>query len=164
MKFVSRNEIGQFDFTDCRITSVTQNGADMEFELESLIVLENNSQNSNYTKSYADTSKMTLKESIIESIMIAGYKTYDAYDNLVSEVADKVIEEKQYGEVLTHIKGSYLYRMVKVSEDEKLTYDLEIEELGEDGLLDLRNDTYVIRVTFTECIIEWDKYLNRVQS
>lgn len=164
MAFVSRNEIGQFDFSDCCIKEIGYDGNDLVFELEALIVLENNTQNSNYTKSYADVAKLTLKDCEVISMFVAGYKEYDANDCIVADIPDKPIAEDAYMDTIGSMKDSYLYRFIKVSEDDGYSYDFEVEQSGPDELVDLRSDTYVVRVKFSECVVKWDKYLNRVQQ
>ena len=164
MKFVSKNELGLFDFSDCRISNVKCDGNMLEFTLESLIVLENNSQNSNYTKSYADTTIMTLKNCTIQSAYIAGYKVYDANDNLVEQIDDISVEKTEYKKMIEGFKDSYLCRVMKCESDQGYVYELEVEQEGEEQFQDLRSDMYVVKVEFLEAVCEWDRYLNRVQS
>lgn len=164
MAFKSVNEISQFDFEDCRVTKIYKDSSSLVMELESLIVLENNTQNSNYTKSYADTTELTLEECTVKSITLAGYKVYDANDNLVEEVKDKPISEADFDSVLKGLSDSYLYRFIKVSDDDGYEYDFEVEKSEEGQMVDLRNDTYVVRVKFTNSIFKWERYMNRVQS
>ena len=164
MKFVSNNELGMFDFSDCKIGDVNYDGNVLVFTLESLIVLENNSQNSNYTKSYADTTIMTLKNCVIQSAYIAGYKVYDANDNLVEQIDDISVEKTEYNKMIEGFKDSYLCRAMKCESDQGYVYELEVEQEGEEQFQDLRSDMYVVKVEFSEAVCEWDRYLNRVQS
>ena len=164
MAFVSKNEINQFDFSDCKIIEVKYSQGQLVMKLESLIVLENNTQNANYTKSYADTVEMVLSDCAIESVILAGYKVYDANDILVEEVQDKVFEADKYSEIIEKTKDAYLYRFIKVSDDEGYVYDFEVEQSEPGEIMDLRNDTYVFRVKFSDSVFTWDRYLNRVQN
>ena len=56
MAYKSMDEIEQFRFDDCQIDSFRTIGQDLILEVEALIVRANNSQNTNYTESYADTT------------------------------------------------------------------------------------------------------------
>ena len=60
MGFKSVNEIEKFTFDDCVISSFKVNEAGIILVLEALIVDSNNSQNTNYTESYADTTTVRL--------------------------------------------------------------------------------------------------------
>lgn len=162
--FKSENELDKFIFDDCVVNNVILTDTEMIFELEALIVGERNSQNTNFTKSYADTAKMVLSDVEINSMVIAGYKVYDADDNLVETIDDKEILVDEYSKHFDAMKGAYLYRVLEdSSEDGKFTYDIEIES-AYDNVQDLRSDTYVINASFSKSLISWDRYLNRVNN
>lgn len=165
MSYIAQNEIEQFLFDDCQITDFKSDEKDIRFTLEALIVLEGNSQNSNYTKSYADTTILTLKDAKIESITLAGYKLYDANDNLLEEIPDKSVAKVEWNKCLTALKDMYLYRVYLVEKTEDgFVYDFETEQFSVEPVPDLREDSYIIRISFSESVFSWDKYLNRVQG
>ena len=60
MGFRSENEIYNFDFRDATIEGVEIGPEEILIKVDGLIVEPENSQNENYTKSYADTSKIRL--------------------------------------------------------------------------------------------------------
>lgn len=164
MSFVSKNEIEQFSFDDCQIAEFNIASDYIELKLDGLIVNERNTQNANFTKSYADTTKLRLNDGKILSVVIAGFSVYDADDNLIERIDDKEVAPMEWDSIPNKIKGAYLYRMLGEKNDDRYVYDLEIEQYTETGVPDLRDDTYIIKIEFSESIFSWDKYLNRVQN
>ena len=172
MSFVSKNEIEQFSFDDCQISKIENTKEDLVLYLDALIVRERNSQNTNFTLSYADTTKVTLKNFRIYSAFLAGYKMYDANDKLLSEIPDREIAVTEWDSSLKKCEGAYLYRMMKATEEEAsgledkraFVYDIEVENYTDEGIPDFTGDTYVFRVGFDESVFSWDRYLNRVQN
>ena len=93
MGFKSVNEIEKFTFDDCVISSFKVNEAGIILVLEALIVDSNNSQNTNYTESYADTTTVRLLDGKIISAKKDGYRYYDANEVLMEEVPDTVLSD-----------------------------------------------------------------------
>jgi len=171
MAFVSKNEIEQFSFEDCQISSVEKTENDIIFYLEALMVRERNSQNTNYTLSYADTTKAILSNAKIYSVVLAGYKVFDANDNLVENVEDKIVAKEEWDNVFSNLKNAYLYRMISITDEEKagledakaFVYDIEVEAFEDPDIQDLREDAYTLRIGFDKSTFSWNRYLNRVQ-
>ena len=163
MAFKSINEIEKFRFDDCQISRFEVNEQGIELELEALIVKADNSQNANYTESYAATTRMQLVSGKILHGKKDGYKYYDANDVLISEVADTELTEDELGVFPKQCAGAYLYEMKKESEAEDgFAYTLGIEfEDPEDGTV---GDSYRLRVAFVKAVVTWERYMNRVQT
>ena len=60
MKYQSVNEFSHFSFSDCVLTEMSASPAGIQLTLEALIVLPENSQNTNFTASYAGTVQLRL--------------------------------------------------------------------------------------------------------
>ena len=163
MAFKSVNEIEKFRFDDCQISRFEVNEQGIEIELEALIVKADNSQNTNYTESYAGTTKMQLVSGKILRGKKDGYKYYDANDVLISEVADTELTKEELTVFPGQCEGAYLYEMKKESEaEDRFTYTLGIEfEDPEDGTV---SDSYSLTVTFVKAVVTWEHYMNRVQA
>ena len=84
--YKSVDELEHFRFDDCQIDTfaVTENG--VELMVEALIVRADNSQNTNYTESYAGTTKIRITDGKLIRCVRDGYKYYDANDVLQYEV------------------------------------------------------------------------------
>lgn len=154
--FKSINEIDNFSFDDCVFAGFTQAEDGLVAELEALIVKANNSQNSNFTDSYAGTTQCKMIGGRITQIMKAGYRYYDADGKLIRSVEDEEVSKLEWDSLLTKMKGSYL----AACEKDENGYLLEIEMCEEDGA----GDTYLCSVECGDIIFTWERYMNRVQK
>ena len=80
MSFKSVNEVEKFRYDDCCIIKRKDIEADLVLEVEALIVKGNNSQNTNYTESYADVTQIIFKDATIVKGIKDGMRRYDADD------------------------------------------------------------------------------------
>ncbi len=147
--------MNKFSFADCVVSEVNRDKSTLKFTVDALIVKANNSQNSNYTESYADTAVITLKNIEIIALLKEGYNHYDADDNLIEEVPDEPIAPSDYPEVFKSWAGAYLDRF----DIEDGEYVIEIEMTDEVGAI---ADSYELHVTSDNATVTWDRYLNRV--
>ena len=76
--FKSIDEIDKFSYEDCVLTGMEWAEDGLIFEVEALIVKENNSQNSNFTESYAGPATIKLVDGRITDVIKTGFKYYDA--------------------------------------------------------------------------------------
>lgn len=157
MKYISKNESDRFKYDDCYISEVKWEGDSLAFTVDALIVKSNNSQNTNYTDSYADTAQMVFEHAKITRVVLEGFKRYDANDNLIEEVEDKQISVDDVN--INDFAGQYLPSVQKVGDGE---YCIEIEYADEDP--SAVTDVYEVRIAAEEVCVLWDKYLNRVQN
>lgn len=137
-------------------SKITEEG--IRLELDALIVRANNSQNSNYTDSYAGETVCNLKKGKITSFIKAGYKYYDANDNLVEEKPDELMEvsDKDIENILTDIY------MPELEKNDDGTYTLVAEVISED--ISENVDVYIVTIECEEVVITWEHYMNRVQN
>lgn len=162
MSFKSVNEIFNFDFQDATISNV-KIGDDITFNLEALIIEPENSQNDNYTKSYADTSKVKLTNGKLLSAIRDGYRHYDANDKLIEDVADESLDLDQSKMILKGCNGAYLYaiEMCNESSEDLFVYNLCVEFPNMDYDTTVTK-SYQFKVSFTESVITWERYMNKV--
>lgn len=159
MGFKSVNEVENFRFDDCQICRFSPMENGVELEVEALIVRANNSQNTNYTESYAGTAKICLQGGKVIRCIRDGYKYYDANDVLQSEVPDYELSVAQTAEFPKKCEGAYLFEMKK---DDDKGYKLGIEfEDPEDNTV---GDSYQVYVTCDQLVVTWEQYMNRVQT
>lgn len=153
--FKSVNEVENFSFEDCVFSRLDVAEDGLIFEAEALIVRANNSQNANFTDSYAGTSHIKLVNGTIDNVLKAGYKYYDADGKLLKSVADEPVPESDRGALYKLLQGSYLPSCEKTGKG----YLLEIEMCEEDGV----GASYLIEVSCNALEITWERYMNRVQ-
>lgn len=155
--FKSENEIEKFNYDDCIISDFKIMEDKIVLILNSLIVCANNSQNSNYTDSYAGETRLCFEAGKIEAFLKEGYKYYDANDKLISEFKDENIEidgfdfEKTFSKVF----------LIGISINEKNQYVLRVEMPEAEAVT--VTDTYEIIISAVNVNFSWEKYMNRVQ-
>ncbi len=160
--FQSKNEIGQFSFADARILSSRLDEHTWTLETEALIVLPGNSQNTNYTKSYADTASILFTGAVVEKAVKEGFRRYDADDRLLEEVPDKELSQQEIKKLLSELPEKYLYDVQCVEEENDRFAVLGIEYPTED-LTGADAESYQIRIRYKDVTVTWERYLNRVE-
>ena len=163
MSFKSVNEIEEFRFDDCVISCMEATDSDVRLQVEALIVKPRNSQNTNYTESYAGTTDIIFECGRIVSGVKDGYKYYNADEVLINEVPDTILSEAEIKELMTSCQGAYLYELEKKPEEDGLFYcNLCIEFVDEAE--NTMADSYRLLVSFENAVFKWEHYMNRVQS
>ena len=165
MSFRSVNEIEQFSFRDCVIRRFETTESGLRLELCALIVEPGNSQNTNYTRSYAGDTVLTLKNACIEKGIREGFRYYSADNVLLSETPDEELSPAAISALLPVFENAYLYdiRLLPSSQDGYVcVLGIEMPDDPEEpaGV----TDTYQLRISFAEAIFTWEQYLNRVGS
>lgn len=162
MGFKSVNEIEQFIFDDCQLSEIKVSESGVEMILEALIVRKNNSQNSNFTESYAGTTTARFPGGKILSGVKDGYKYYNADEVLIKEVADQPLTEEDIVRIFKESEGAYLYSFEKDKEENGLLYySFGIEFV--DTVDNTMSDSYHFEISFEKAIFEWERYMNKVQ-
>lgn len=162
MGFKSVNEIEQFIFDDCQIGEIKVSDINIEMCLEALIVRKNNSQNTNFTESYAATTTARFLLGKILSGVKDGYKYYNADDVLLKEVPDQPLDLDEINNILKKSEGAYLFEFEKDKEENGLfyyTFGIEFVDETENTM----SDSYHFKMSFEKAIFEWERYLNKVQ-
>lgn len=157
MSYVSKNEPSNFRYDDCVINEVKWKGNTLSFLVEALIVKANNSQNTNFTESYAGDTRIAFDNAKITKIIKEGYKKYDANDNLLEAIEDKEVSADEVE--LCDFGGQYLISLQQI--DTKL-YSVEVEYADEDP--SVITDVYELTIEADSVIATWDRYMNRVQN
>lgn len=160
--FRSINEIENFRYDDCRIIRRKNTESDIVIDVEALIVKSNNSQNSNFTESYADVTQLCFEKGTVIRGIKDGMKKYDANEKLVEEVPDVTLDEASLNNVWGNLGGMYLQGIERIADTNE--YVLFLEKANEDQYDTLPSDTYQVKIQCDNVIISWDRYLNRVQQ
>ena len=153
--FKSIDETERFSYEDCVLTGMERAEDGLILDVEALIVKENNSQNTNFTESYAGPAKIKLVDSKITNLIKVGFKYYNADGLLIKTVPDERIDESGWNSLLESFPGNYLADI----EAGNGYYVIVIEMSEEDGT---QGNSYLIKADASSVIITWDKYLNRV--
>lgn len=163
--FRSTDEIFNFDFQDAVIDNVKFSENSIVLNVSALIVEPENSQNENFTKSYADSTKIKFFNGNITSGIKDGYKLYDANDKIVEEVPDTYLSIDEIKLILKNAKGAYLFALDANSDstEELFSYNLSIEFPNEEEYDTTVTKSYQVGITFNKVTFEWERYLNKVQ-
>lgn len=165
MGFESTNEIDKFSFDDCVVKKFEVQEGQLYLELEALIVKAQNSQNTNYTESYAGPTTVRLDGGKIISGIKEGYKYFDANEVLLEEKPDQQLTEQELKEFPAKCQDVYLFSMKEDKvEDGRFTYFMEIEFPGEDEYDKTMNDVFELKIEFEKAVFSWEFYLNRVEN
>lgn len=158
MKFRTVNEIDKFGYKDSYVIESAFTDDKVSFVVGALIVKANNSQNSNFTDSYASDATVTFEKATINKLVQCGYRRFDANDVLLEEIPDKDIPFAAL-DMPKLFNGSYFTKIECISEG---MYVISIECAGDDPYV--IDDEYELTLECGDVVIEWDKYLNRVQD
>ena len=156
----SVDEIDRLDFKDCSITDAHLDEDGIRLGLEALIIRANNSQNENYTDSYAGETRMKLEHGRIEEIVREGYRYYNADNELIREVPDEKIGADGIEDLPALFIGSYLAGMEVITPGR---CQLFVETVSEEDHMTAA-DSYRIQISYDRAVFTWDRYLNRVQQ
>ena len=147
MKYTTRNEFCNFEFSEVHIDDVKiQNGV-FQMVLDDVKILPENSTNRDIRKMRANGLVLTIEDAQINSFVEEGYKTYDADGNLLREDPGIELDEQQYRDIYEFFIDSYAY-LIAQNEDE---YTFVIDGTNE--------RTYTIIVQGSGDVEEWDKFL-----
>ncbi len=163
MKFIAVNELEHFNFRDAVIHSfqVDSKLKTINLELKAVIVTPDNSQNGNATYSYAGDLYMRFLGARLQKGVKEGYKYFDANDVLIEEIPDTPLSLPEMDALPGGLEGAYMWNMTKVEDAQNDTGHF-LYLMGID-LDDEANTTYWLQVEFDKVVMEWDKYMNRVE-
>jgi hypothetical protein len=164
MSYQSVNELEQFSFEDCKITGLSFGESNIRLEVEALIVKPSNSQNSNYTESYAGPAVILLEGGRLTGGFREGYKYYDANEVLIREVEDEPAAVDEIRAMEKTFVDAWLFAMEKKSASEDgFVYVLAIEMPEKEDAPDAVTDSWQLEVRFDRAVVSWEFYENRVQ-
>lgn len=173
MSFCSVNELPKFSFEDCVVAKAYLTGGQVRFSLEAVRVKPDNSQNTHYTESYADTADLDLKGAEIVSLVKEGWRMYNADGVLEDEVPDEPVPADLYRSVAERLAGAYLFSVKELPAGDvpgddagaaRRTAVLRFEIPSEVEFDTSPTESYELTVSFTDSYLRWERYLNKVQS
>lgn len=156
--FKTVNETEKFRYDDCVINKMIIDETGISLSVDALIVKADNSQNSNYTESYADTADIEINGGLVTRIIRDGYKMYDANDVLIKEVPDEEIDinSEMWS---TKFEGQFLVGIKRIEEKEAVL-EIEINDEEAAGVA----DSFSVNIKCNDINIKWERYLNRVST
>jgi len=160
MKFKSVNEFDTFQFKEAALQSVKLNDTQMTVGIEGAVIRSDNSNNTRFEDMYCAFMELTLDGFSMKRFVEQGYKYYDMDGKLISEVPDRVLEQKEQEAVLNTLSGAYLFRLEKSQDLDGYEMIFDVESDDDDGFA----KTYQMDFDFKDSIAGWDRFSGPVNG
>lgn len=165
MKYKSVDEIEKFSFNDCVIRSFRIEDGRVELELDALIVEPTNSQNKNFTRSFADITSVRFLGGKLEYAIRDGYRLRDPNGKITEEKPDTILSAEEAAPIPKTCEGTYLYAIENQAKTNgRKTVSLNVEFPQENQYDTLITDSYRFYISYDKAVFEWDRFLNKVQE
>lgn len=153
MRFQLENQLEQFIFQDSQLVS-WKSGDNIQLEIAAPVAKATNPRNESMEERYIETIQLHLLDARVESIVKEGYKYYDANDVLVEQVPDQPVAPLEYDSIIKKcVDGqAYLFQLEPQQVENGFSYRM---------FLDLEETTYMITVSFSKSIAEWERFQNK---
>lgn len=147
MKYKTTNELSGFDFLDAYIGEIRALSDTFTMVLDNVKILPDNSKNRDIRKMRTNELELKIQNAKIADFVEEGYKIYDADGNLKEKKEDRPVSEADYTKEFEKLSGCVIYTLEKTGD----TYEFSI---------DTEDHTYLLRVSGSEDIEEWERFLN----
>jgi hypothetical protein len=147
MKYKTTNEWNHFDFSQAYISEVRSTLDSLYLVLDNVVILPENSCNRDIRKMRANQLQFTITDANISSFVEEGYKVYDANGNLTRQESNRVLNTDQYAQGFEALVDCTIYSIEKQDSQYEISIDTE-------------DHTFLLVVTGSGDIQEWDKFLN----
>lgn len=151
MKYSTINEWDHFGFSEAYISEIQKINDCYQFTLDNVMIDPENSQNRDIRQMRANELYFRIQDAQIVRFVEEGYKVYNADGKLMEQYEDKDIHPENYNEILKSFADgeSCIYALEKTEDTYVITIDASNER------------TYVLYITGTRDIEEWNRFLNR---
>lgn len=165
MKFKAVDEIDQFSFDDCTIKEFKVEPDRVSLQLDALIVEPNNSQNTNFTRSYAGLTYVRFLGGKLEYAVKDGFRLRDPNGKIIEQRPDKLLSADEAAPIPETCAGASLYAIENQAKKEgRKVVSLNIDFPQENEYDTLVTDSYRFYISYDKAIFEWENYLSKVQE
>lgn len=151
MKYQSIDALEDFSFTEAVIFDTEYGSSHLKFQLANVTILSSNENNRDIMDMRTNDLILTFEKPDILSIIEEGYKVYDADEQLIEEVPDKIIPPDNYATFIQSILESPIYSIDILSKEHCI--------INIDGSED--KNSLRIELKFQHSIAEWDRFLKK---
>ena len=109
MKYTTTDELEHFSFTEAYIADVQVTGGFFHMTLSNVTILPENSCNRDIREMRANDLVLKIEEPVIRSLVLEGYKVYDANGALLRTCEDEVIDQAAWNETIRSFADGTLY-------------------------------------------------------
>lgn len=150
MKYTTTNEWQHFEFSEAYIAEIQKVNGYFQITLDNVVICPVNSKNYDIRRMRTNGLLFKIQDGVVESLTEEGYQVYDADGRLLHQYEDREIPPEDHNACLKSFMDG-----------ECTLYQIEKTENIYTFFIDASNDrTYVLRVTGSRDIEEWDRFLN----
>ena len=156
MKYKCVNELSKFGFQEAGLISCDYKEGTMNLTFEGVIAMYDNPHNQKFEDCYISATQMRLKNASIVKFFLEGAKYYDANDVLLEEVPDRDIMPEACMETIEKLSNSAVFMLREKNTDQEETKCCIMA-------VDVEEDTYWMEIQYEKAVIEWERFMNKVQ-
>lgn len=163
MKYKSVNEIDTMSFRDSSVVRCIYSAKQgvLEFELNGVVVRENNSANELYTDRYVSDMQIRFTDPEIEALLLEGHSYYDANDVLLEKVPDTPVPVDEYEDKMKTFEGNVIFYAGEPRDNAAEGHgDRKCFQM----IVDVEEDSYVLSVYYDKVIAQWEHFMNKVMN
>lgn len=151
MKYQTVDSLEDFSFTEAAIFDAEYTSSHLKLQLANVTILSSNEHNRDIMDMRTNDLILTFESPMIHIIVKEGYKVYDANEQLIEKVPDKIISEAEYTSIIKSLSESSIYSIDILSKNHCVIN------------IDSSNDStgYRIELMFQHSIVQWDRFLNK---
>lgn len=151
MKYQTIDSLDDFSFTEAAIFDVEYTSSHLKLQLANVTILSSNEHNRDIMDMRTNDLILTFEQPIIHVIIEEGYKVYDANEQLIEKVPDKIISETEYASMIQSLPESSIYSIDILSKNHcVINIDTSDNSAG-----------YRIELMFQHSIVQWDRFLKK---
>ena len=158
MKFKVVDQLDKFAFREVQLSGCELKDGTFRMTMAGAISKYNNPCNERFQDWYILEAYARFENAEIMNCYKEGLKYYDANNVLQNEIPDMPIGEEEYAETLALVKNGVMFVLLEKEQEA----DKKCIEIAVDVECEAACDTYWITLTYDRCIIEWDRYANKV--
>ncbi|MCR5793312.1 MAG: hypothetical protein K6G65_09100 [Lachnospiraceae bacterium] len=153
-KYKTTDKIETFDFSDSVISSVVKNLNTLTIYLDNVTILESNEHNREIWDMRSNGVCVEFQNADIDSVIIEGYKLYDANEQLTDIVEDTIVPVSDYNDVFEDLAEAPVFSLKGFKEENTNYFTYEINADGEDN-------AYCINFHAAHNLVSWDRFLKK---
>lgn len=157
MKFKCVDDLDKFGFQDAEVRACEMTKEHLKLELDGVIARADNPCNQRYEDFYIATACVRLQKPRILKLFLEGAKYYDADGVLQEEVPDRDIPKEQYSQILKACGQGVVFVLHERAESQGSERCAEIA-------IDVEDDTYWMLVRYEKSVVEWDRFVAKVET
>ena len=151
MKYQSVDSLDHFSFNQAAIFDVDYTSSHLKLQLANVTILSSNEHNQDIMDMRTNDLILTFEEPAILNITEEGYKVYDANEQLLEEIPDRILSQQEYISVIQELPESFIYSIDVISANHcNINIDSSDDKNG-----------YCIELTFQHSVVQWDRFLKK---